>query len=625
MKARPSQTSICFGLLLALVMILAFAIRAPGVPASPLPYEITQPDGTRIQLHIRGDEWFNWEEDTNGFTVVKTANGYFYATTNSAGALVATSNQVGKVNPAAVGLARNILPPPSIRVARRLAAGKLAKPISDPAARLAAITSSPRKGGTGPHQNIVASGTVKNLVILCQFADQTDGSYTRSASDFNILFNQVGGDPTLSPGGSVRDYFYEVSYNRMILDSTIVGWVTLPHPQSYYGAGESGGGTFPQNAQGMVYDALVLVTNSIDFSQFDRDNDGYVDAIDFIHSGYGAEAGAGKHSDLIWSKMWGLPNDFVTPWKNASNENVKVNRFHTEPALRGSSGNSITTIGVICHETGHFFGLPDLYDTDYSSSGIGSWCLMANHLGGEGSGKYPPHPSAWCKIQLGWVTPTLVGPFQGFAPPAVETHGTVYKLPSGAAATEYFLFENRAAYGFDNHLPGNGIAVWHIDEAQTNGNTLEGYPGMPGGSWPQNGQHYKVRMVQRDGDYDLEKKNNEGDSGDIFDIGSSYDWIPFNYAGNNPVFGQHYTIADGYVIPYFSGNDCWGWTGTSIFPDCTYDHPKNGFPDALSGVTTGYTVHLYEGTYTLSGSDTRISKACTIRALPGKTARLKSQ
>ena len=33
---------------------------------------------------------------------------------------------------------------------------------------------------------------------------------------------------------------------------------------------------------------------------------------------------------------------------------------------------------MCAHELGHLlFGFPDLYDTDYSSEGIGNWCLMA--------------------------------------------------------------------------------------------------------------------------------------------------------------------------------------------------------------------------------------------------------
>ena len=61
-------------------------------------------------------------------------------------------------------------------------------------------------------------------------------------------------------------------------------------------------------------------------------------------------------------------------------------------------------IGVCAHELGHLlFGWPDLYDTDGSSEGLGNWCLMG---GGSwnGSGDIPAHPSAWCKVNQGWVS-----------------------------------------------------------------------------------------------------------------------------------------------------------------------------------------------------------------------------
>ena len=155
----------------------------------------------------------------------------------------------------------------------------------------------------------------------------------------------------------------------------------------------------------MVEDALNLADALVDFGQFDQDNDGYVDAIDIIHSGYGAETGSGG-GNWIWSHKWSLwalaGGEWTSKDNNANAVKVKVYDYHTEPALWGTSGTGITRIGVICHETGHFFGLPDLYDTDQTSEGIGSYCLMANSWGFDGTQQHPPHFSAWCKTQLGW-------------------------------------------------------------------------------------------------------------------------------------------------------------------------------------------------------------------------------
>ena len=100
------------------------------------------------------------------------------------------------------------------------------------------------------------------------------------------------------------------------------------------------------------------------------------------------------------------------------------------------------TIGVFAHEYGHALGLPDLYDTDYSSNGIGDWSLMAggsyNYI--VRGGDSPAHLDAWCKYSLGWVTPTQVsGTLTNESITQGATTSDVYKLLSGSPSSgEYF-------------------------------------------------------------------------------------------------------------------------------------------------------------------------------------------
>ena len=87
--------------------------------------------------------------------------------------------------------------------------------------------------------------------------------------------------------------------------------------------------------------------------------------------------------------------------------------------------------------------------------------------------------------------------------------------PSG----EYLLIENRQPVLSDEKLwqPG-GILIYHIDEnVEGGGNRFRGGPFVDG--WPGNGLHYKVALLQADGEYELEKALNQGHIGDFWKVG----------------------------------------------------------------------------------------------------------
>src|SRR4029077_10126539 len=119
----------------------------------------------------------------------------------------------------------------------------------------------------------------------------------------------------------------------------------------------------------------------------DNDGNGYVDAFIVVHPGGGGEQ-TGNAGDL-WSHKWGPPGRYSTG-------GTQIYAYLTIP--------EDCRLGVCAHELGHLlFGFPDLYDTDYSSEGIGNWCLMAGGSWNNG-GLTPAHPSAWCKCKQNWAT-----------------------------------------------------------------------------------------------------------------------------------------------------------------------------------------------------------------------------
>jgi hypothetical protein len=56
-----------------------------------------------------------------------------------------------------------------------------------------------------------------------------------------------------------------------------------------------------------------------------------------------------------------------------------------------------------------------------------------------------------------------------------------------------------------------GLLIYHIDD--TASFDQEGFPGQTG--WPENGNHYRVALLQADGEYDLEQFL-DSDAGDVF-------------------------------------------------------------------------------------------------------------
>ena len=603
------------GLLLtcaAMAAVLAAPIAAWAIPADPLPFEAQQPDGTTIKLQARGDEYFHWIEDLDGHTVVlNNAGTYVYAVLDATGELAPTSLVVGQADPVAAGLAKRLLPSKEVRARRPI------KPLQMPKESLLR--------GSGP-RGVPPSGTVQNLVVLCKFSDHTYGVDTRQQSDYSVLWNAVGGNPVLAPTGSVKDVYSENSYGTMTLNSTVVAWVTLPQTESYYANGTSGlTPAYPNDAQGMVKDALDLVDSMVNFANFDADTDGYIDCISIIHSGYGAEVGA--NPNRIWShkwSLWELPGgQWTSADMNGAGSYVKVYDYHTEPALWSNSGNAISRIGVAAHETGHFFGLPDLYDTDGSSQGAGSWAMMANSWGFNYDQLTPPHFCAWSKVFLGWVTPTVITAPGTFPAAQVETNAVVYQLTNGYPVGEYLLIENRQPVGFDSAMPQGGLCIWHIDDAKgsiyaNNVNDDEGHPWQ--GGWPGNGKHYRVALLQADANYDLERNLTSGDSGDPYRLGGT------NSIGAGPSHPNTDAYQNGTVI--VTNNSIYNVTSSAATMYFDYNGPAQEaccFGNGSCMDTPPTSCTAFGGTpqgpgSTCAGTQCQVTEACCLPGAVGACA-----
>jgi len=341
------------------------------------------------------------------------------------------------------------------------------------------------------------TGNLNVLVLLVEFSDELaagGGSFSDSTYFDSLLFS------TNSPGYSMNDHYYEMSYSQVTISGRSVGWLMMPQTYAYYVDGQRGFGNYPRNAQKLAEDAVdAAEAAGVDFSLYDNDNDGTLDGLFIVHAGPGYESTGDVNQ--IHSHQWSLA-------ASRNYDGVNIITYTQEPEERGS-GQPIN-VGVYSHEYGHFLGLPDLYDTDYTSAGIGRWCLMASGSWADG-GTTPAHMSAWCKYQLGWVTPINVT-FNLTAAelPQVVTDAVVYRLwAGGTMGNEYFLVENRQKVGFDRYLRGAGLCIWHIDDNKS-GNSQEWYPGL------SPSQHLLVALEQADGNWHMEHDSNSGDGADPY-------------------------------------------------------------------------------------------------------------
>ena len=447
------------------ILLLSLSILY-GDMASPVPFTITQPNGIELEIFIRGNHLRNWHE-YNGWSILKNTDGWWvYARGVNNHQLLASNQRVGvdpepENNPQLEGITEKLIPNALI--------------LDD----------------NSPIPNLYGTrdDTFRVPMILVEFPDY-NAQY--GPSKFDSLMNYEGySHLNYSNTGSFRDFYKEISYNQFIPAVDINGWFTAEHVHNYYGH-SNGYDRVRQLVRDMVD---ILESTGFEWSIYDNDGDGYVDALNLAHAGPGAEEGDDTN---IWSHKWSLGNLAV------SYDGVTIDSYNFNPEKQ--MGNFVC-IGVLTHEFGHALGLPDLYDTDYSSTGAGKLALMGSGSWGT-SGTSPWYPSTmigWSKNELGWVNVIEFSNSQN----SIEIEQTynsniIYKIQHPTENDEFWYIENRQKIGFDTLMPQPGLTIWHIKESISTG-------------WsPNNNEpYYGVALEQADGLFALEN-GGSSDGGDVF-------------------------------------------------------------------------------------------------------------
>lgn len=424
--------------------------RFPFFPSFPIPETI--PDGTRISIvNVFGGEHDNiiYKETEDGYTLLKDSLGFFqYARLNSTGKLYLSGFKARNINERTNKENRFLITIP--KHIRNILSDSEIEHIHRNATFSKYFKFTPTKGN------------IRIPVLLIKYPDLSN-TYTKAQLS----------DHLNNGSGSFKEFLRSSSYGKLNPTFDVFGWYTTPNNYATYGYSLGNTAVIP-----MVTAAIAQADADVNFSQYDSNKDGYLDALIIIHSGYSAVNALDDYNNYAYPHAG----------TNALSENrdgILIESYSIQPEKWGTTNqlvNSLLGIPIVTdqlvikkilgHEFGHLMGVRDLYDVTRSSIGLGAWCIMGH---GESY-------SAYCKEAFGWFNPQVI----------TESATGLVLAPSSSDSTacyrintqninEYFLLENKqqtasgpwyaslpGSSDINTSLPGSGLAIYHINSYQVN-------------------------------------------------------------------------------------------------------------------------------------------------------------
>jgi immune inhibitor A len=238
-------------------------------------------------------------------------------------------------------------------------------------------------------------------------------------------------------GNSVAAYYRDASLGALGVEVEVVGWLKVPHSLYWYAADPCPGrlsgspsaedqGAIPGSGgtHSFVVDALAAARAArpdLDWSSFDRNQDGELDHLWIVHAGLGEEDGVTllNRTDYGEGAFWSSSSSI-----GAAVEAAPGVRVEQVILLKECSG-----LAVMAHEFAHRLGAEDLYNiasTGDPSTGV--WTLMSDSWLGVPSGSAAQAFDPWHLDLWGWLEPMVISdPTREYTVEVAQTS----KFPSG--------------------------------------------------------------------------------------------------------------------------------------------------------------------------------------------------
>ncbi len=384
-----------------------------------------------------------------------------------------------------------------------------------------------------PNKNskVIANDTLKILAVMVNFQEDRDGA-TFGNGKFGSIYSKDYGNNILDPLPHDRNYFeshltfVKNYYKKVSNGKTNVSFTILPDTfsvsktmRNYAPASSSNDftplGQFAQE----VWTKADQMNPGFNFSDYD--------VFLIFHAGAGRDislpGSLGNERDLpsVYLNENAFKNIFGQSFDgfSVSDGSFKIKNSMIIPEtesreLESISGQvlfEITINGLLVASIASHLGLPDLFDTETGLSAIGRFGLMDGQSIFAYNGVFPPEPSAWEKIYLGWAEPVTLSPtnyninlatklaasladtvilkvplnsseyylienrqrdaFKDGAKLTLKSNGNIFTKTFSKDTTGFYSYDTDSLSGivldvdeFDWALPGNGIVIWHIDE-----------------------------------------------------------------------------------------------------------------------------------------------------------------
>lgn len=323
-----------------------------------------------------------------------------------------------------------------------------------------------------PKSGLKSTDSLKIVAILVQFQEDSEplssgnGKFDLSNKYYNPATQRdtvIDSPPYDSAYFAdhllfVKNYFNKSSKGKLNISYDIYGKVlTLPKKMQAY-APLKNETNFKLGE--LFKDSWAIADSNIDFSQYDPNNTAFV----LFH------AGVGRDIDL--SSVFGFdptPYDIPSVYLGLKSlheiygqsyqgyqtmDGFTINNSLIIPStelreLDLSSGKYLLQLGIngiLTGSIGSYLGLPDLFNTKTGKTGIGRFGLMDGQSLFSYNGIFPPEPSAWEKVYLGWVDPITISSGDNYynvktSSTPEQKDSTLFKVLINSK--EYFLIENR--------------------------------------------------------------------------------------------------------------------------------------------------------------------------------------